>query len=286
MARIGKYGVLNVVMHPHPAGAYRRLFDLAGKDPNGVRFFGDRFATLSPISETRNGVFSGRLATWTEIDPDSNLIEKRSLKEQLLADAEIDLPEGVGFNSKVFTFAFREADHRLYVELKNDENQTISIGRACQAIAKVLESIRPIDVDEIDVYVSTRSNAVEHVLSIPKLRKVVIQLDLPNPDGLSDEKQALLDEIDGMHAKRLRAEVTRAAGHDTLILSERYRVMAELAPDNGFVKSSGKDDLGSPLERSTKEYPNEIEVEVHQDQSRAITTRHVAERGDDAPPIE
>ena len=129
MARTGRYGALNIVAHPHPAGTYRKIFENAGADSRGARFHGDQFATLSPISSTRNGVFTGKLATWTEIDPKSNLIDKASLKEQLLSESDIAIPTDIGFNSKVFSFAFRERDHKLFVELINDEGQTISIGR-------------------------------------------------------------------------------------------------------------------------------------------------------------
>lgn len=278
MEKVASYGVLNTVVHPHPAGAYRKLFEIAGADSRGVRFHGDRFATLSPISETRDGVFTGRLATWTEIDPHSNLIEKKSLKESLLSDSGVSLPDGVGFNSRVFSFAFREKDHKLFVELKNDENQSISIGRARLAILKVLQAVQPGDVDELDVHIVSQANAVDAVLSIKKIRKVEILLDLPNPDILSDKKKAILDEIQAIHAKRLKTEITKAAGEESLELSEQYRAMAELAKDNGYVFARGLDEYGDPVERNTKKYPMEVETVLGQDESRALATRRIAEK--------
>jgi hypothetical protein len=280
MARFGKYGILNVVIHPHPLGAYRGLFEVAGNDPMGVRFHGDLFATLSPISNTRNGVFTGKLAIWTEIDPSSNLIEKRTLKETLLSDASVQIPDGVGFNSRVFSFAFREADHRLYVELINDEGQTISIGRAKLAVFRVLAALQPQSIDELDVHIVSQENAVEKVLAIPKLRKLLIQLDLPNPDDLSEEKRKILEEIERMGGKRIRAEITKSAGEESLEASDHYRAMAELAKDNGYVSGIGRDENGEVIQLSTKSYPNEIEVPVQADASRSIMTRVIAEQND------
>ena len=279
MHKTGYYGVLNTVLHPHPAGAYRNIFEIAGADPRGVRFHGDRFATMSPVSETRNGVFTGRLATWTEINPQSNLIEKKSLKESLLSESNVLLPDGVGFNSRVFSFAFREAEHQLYVELRNDENQTISIGRARLAFLRVFQAFKPEQVDELDVHIKTQSNAVEQVLSIPKIRNIEILLNLPNPDHLSEQKKAILEEIDALHAKRMKTQITKAAGEETLKLNPRYKAMAELAKDNGYLHAKGRDVNGDPIDRSTKKYPSEIEIELGKDDSRAIATRRLAEKG-------
>ncbi|UWP91614.1 DUF4747 family protein [Aliiroseovarius crassostreae] len=277
MDRVAKFGVLNIVAHPHPAGTYRELFEVAGKDIRGVRFWGDRFATLSPISPTRNGVFVGKLATWTEIEPQSNLIEKASLNQQLLAESDVNLPEGIGFNSRVFSFAFREQDHKLFVELKNDEGNSISIGRARLAIKNVLKACQPKDIEELDVHLTTQANAVEHVLAIPQLRKLEILLDLPNPDVLSDRKRKILDQIEGIKAKRVKTEITKAAGEDRIELDPEYTAMAELAKDNGYVFGKGRNEFGDPVELNTKNYPLEIDTVLEQQESSAIATRRVAE---------
>ena len=260
MERKASYGVLNVVAHPHPEGTYRKLFEMAGQDTFGHQFFGDRYATLSPVTPTRNGVFTGRLATWTEIDQGSNLIDKRSLKESLLADSGIPLPENVGFNSKVFSFAFRESDHRLFVELINDEGQTISIGRARAAFTKILQAICPDEISELDVHFISSSNAVEHVLAIPRLRKLEIVLDLPNPDDVTPAQQAIIEKINRMHAKRLKTEITKSAGAETLTLTDDYLVMSQLAKNNGHVVGYGHDENGEKIVRNTDEYPQEINI--------------------------
>lgn len=280
MERKAVYGVLNVVAHPHPEGTYRKLFEVAGADSFGHQFFGDRFATLSPITETRKGVFSGRLATWTEIDEGSNLIDKTSLKESLLADAEIPLPENVGFNSKVFSFAFREADHKLFVELKNDEGQSISIGRARTAFDKILQAVRPLEIAELDIHTVSRKNAVEQVLSIPHLRKIEIVLDLPNPDDTTPSQQQVIDKINSMNAKRLKTELTKSSGADTLVLTPDYLVMSEIAKDNGHVVGHGRNNQGETIKRDTNEYPQEIDLVLMQEESSAIGTRRVAETHD------
>jgi len=110
------YALLNVVAHPHPRGIYRKLLELAS-DGASVKFRSDRYARISRINEAKSGVLVGRLALWTEIDPNSPSINKSSLEEMSLKQAGVELPDNIGFNSSIFYFSFREAEHALYVEL-------------------------------------------------------------------------------------------------------------------------------------------------------------------------
>lgn len=181
----------------------------------------------------------------------------------------------------MFHFAFREADHKLFVELINDEGYSISIGRARTAFFKVLDSFKPPQFEELSAFIVPRSNAVDQVLSTPRMRRLEITLNIPNPDDLSDDKQQLLAEIDEMHAKKLKVEATKRAGEDTLTPSRRFRAMAELASENGYVKANGKTEDGENIERSTRDYPTEIETPLPDDASRGIMTRRIAERGDE-----
>lgn len=274
--KVASFGVLNIVSHPHPAGTYRRLFELAGKMVGGINFRGDQYARLSPVSETRNGVFTGRIAIWTEIDKNSKTIEKRTLIEAALADTNARIPDDIGFNSKIFSFALREKDHRMYVELSNDEGQSVSISSVQKIVQGVMDNVKPDNIEDVNIFVVSKHNAVEQILAIDQLTKIEIVLDMPNPDDLGDDKKRILKELEDMKAKRLKSEITKARREETLLLLPRYRVMAELAKDNGYVHATGKEN-GVRIERSTKDYPEEIEIELLADESSALATRRVAE---------
>lgn len=275
MVKSGKYGVLNVVLHPHPDNAYRKLFEDTAEFAVPVKYYGDRYAKISPISQTRDGVFSGRLATWSEIDTDENLIEKETLNELLFSEADIRLPSGIGFNARVFSFAFRTSDHRLYVELLNDENQRLSVATA----KKIFESLLGQLIDgstELSVHVVSQSSSVDFVLSTPHLRKLEIEVELPNPDVLTPEKQEVLDALNLMKAKKMKVELTRRAGEAALELTPGIKAFAELSSENGHSKAIGRDDQGNVVERRTDDFPLEVEVPLLPEESRAIAARRVA----------
>lgn len=236
MIRRKSYGVFNVVAQPHPIGVYREIFLKAGLDTQGVNFYGDSFSRVSPPTVSHEGIFRGRLAIWTEIDPQEPVIYKASLEQALIENTEVSFPEGVGYNSKIFYFSFRESDHTLFVELENDSGNSLSVGQALKAFSKILETINLSDTSSIEIYQKTKSNAVGAVLEIPRLRKIEIVINIPNPDDLHEDVQSMFDEINSMNAKKLVTEITKSSGNDTLQLTHRYRVMAEVAKDNGYVR--------------------------------------------------
>lgn len=275
MERLGRYCVLNVVLHPHPVGSYRALFENAATRSQKVNYYGERFAKISPLTPTRDGVFTGRLATWTEINTDGNLIDKNTLDEMLFSDSGIDLSSGIGFNARVFSFAFRIAGHRLFVEKINDENEKISNGAVLKIFSAILLDAAEGHQD-LSVSVVSSASAINFVLQTPNLRKLEIVVDLPNPDVLTAEKNEIIESLQIMKAKKMRVELTRQAGSDRLELTPGVRAFAELSSENGFATATGRDDDGKAIERSTKDFPEEIETVLLEDESRALGTRRIA----------
>lgn len=260
MAKQKRYAVLNVVAQPHPPGIYREIFEEAGRNQKGVNFFGDSFARIDPPSRSVDGIFRGRLAVWTEIDESEPIIFKTSLEQTMLDATDILVPTEVGFNSKIFYYAFREIDHLLFVEAENDYGNSISPSRAHAAFSKILESVRLDGVDDVSVHIKTQKSTVERILAIPRIRKIEIVVNVPNPDDLHDDVQAVFDEINGMHAKRLSTEITRAPGQESVVLSQRYRILAEVAKDNGHFTAEGTDLDGDRVQRSSKEFAEVIDA--------------------------
>lgn len=281
MAKNKRFGVINIVAQPHPPGTYRRVFEAAGFLNDGVGFFGDSFARLSPPSGDKSGIFRGRLAVWMEIDQSEPIIFKGSLEQALLEDTEFNVPSEVGFNSKVFYYAFRESDHTLFVELENDEGGTISVNRVVDALNSIFERLTISNIESIEAFVKTKKNAVERVLSVQKMRKVEIVVNMPNPDDLQPEIAAVFAEMDMMGAKQQKAEITKSRDRNTLILSQRYLTLAQVAKDNGFVRSEGLQADGEKVELSTREHPEIIEATQENDVGSYRLALQIASGGQD-----
>ncbi|SHE38341.1 protein of unknown function [Loktanella atrilutea] len=250
-----KYCVLNVVAQPHPDGIYRELFSTASSNA-AANYRADHFARVSPVTGSKDGIFRGRLALWTELDPNEPTIHKDSFDQKLLSDSDISLPRDIGFNSKIFYFSFNEKSHRLYIELRNDEGGTISPGVARLALDAILKSAEIFQGVSVNVYIATTSAAVEKVLRTPIIRRIDIRLDLPNDDDLSDSEKKVLEKIKKRKIKRYEQSMTKLASAETLVLLPRDEDLAHLSKDNGYTKVWGKDVKGNKVEISTRDFPD------------------------------
>jgi hypothetical protein len=273
---VKEFAVLNIVCQPHPEGTYRRIFDATAEARRGVQYYGERYASISPISETRNGVFTGRLANWIEPDRRAKTIRVDDLEQVEFAASGVVIPRGLGLNSRVFNFAFCIKHHALVIELTNDENQKISARQAQRAVKNLLEASKPDGIDEISVYVRSKASAIDSMLSLPSVRKVSIDLRRPNPTDYSDDEEDILREMEEENAKRRKTEISLASGRDTIRLNQRHRAMANVAKDNGSVSVDGTDENGEKVFLSTREMPWLIKRGTSDD-SGAIVTRKIAE---------
>ncbi len=273
-ARQMKFSVLNVVAQPHPPGIYRRIFEKAAG--NGVRFWGDEFAALSPISETRDGVFSGRLAIWTQVDKNSDVIRIDSFEQLSLRESEVSVPNNIGLNSKVFVFAFNEKRHHMYIEMQNDERKHLSPKRAERPVYRILAQLDFTDVEDIKVHMVPEQDSVEKVLQIPGIKRVEMRIHRPNPDDLDDEANRILDELQEQGLQRTDISLTKAPGVKTIALNAKNTVLAKVAALNGYIKAFGRSADGTAIDASTKDHPQIVSTEPDPEKTASAQVRYVA----------
>ncbi|WP_294622759.1 DUF4747 family protein [uncultured Roseovarius sp.] len=281
MARTRKrtYGVFNVVAQPHPENIYREIFQRSvGR---GVKYWGDYYAAITPLSEIRDNIFTGRLVIWMAVDPDSNVVNLKDFVEEPLSESsDVVVPEDRGLNSRTFQFAFNTKDHRLFLELVNDERKTVSPRRAETAFQKALEDAAYEQCEEFRVQIQPTSDSVERILSIPRLNSVEMRLYRPNPDSIDPEAQELLEEeLEGQNAKEAVKTLKKAPSFKSLMLNTRNKLLARAAAYDGLVKGKGKSEDGKSVEASTKDYPYVITRDEDEVGTEAGSIRSVAKQG-------
>jgi len=274
--RTKRYGVFDVVAQPHPAGIYRSIFETAVG--SGVKYWGDYFAAITPISEERNDVFTGRIAVWMAVDPDSNVVSLADFSEEPLSSSdEVIIPQSVGLNSRIFQFGFNTKNHRLYLELNNDDGGRISARRAEAALQQTLSRAAKDLCDELRVQIIPESDSVEKILNIPRLTSLEVHLFRPNPDDQEDDaNQLLAGELEDQNVKEAVKILKKAPGASTIVLNARNKALALAGAFSGLVKGKGKDADGNSVSASTKDYPMEIVREAAND-TEAGGVRSVAE---------
>lgn len=255
-------GILNVVASPHPPGTYERLISTAS-ERRRVLFRGDQYGSISPPDTRESGLLLGRLVIWTQIDESEPAVVIDQLREVDFEDLEVSIPENLGFNCRVFLWAFRLSDHKLFIETKNEFGKTLSPRSVAKFFGRLFSQAelgQPFPY--VEVTVIPEDDTVRRVLDVPNLKKILIHLNRPNPDDVNTDASRIMARLEAMGAKVQVTQLTAIPG-ETLRLDEETRVTAEVAAFNGFVETKGS--LGGELiRRSTKEYPRMIRKTLNQ----------------------
>jgi len=245
--------ILNVVASPHPPGTYHSLFETASQR-RSVSFRGDQFGSISSPDARTPELLLGRLVIWTQIDENEPAVVIDQLREVSFNDLEIQIPDNLGFNGKVFLWAFRVSDHKLFVETKNEFGKTISPKSAAKFFGRLFSQAElGQDAPYVEVTVIPDDDTVNRVLDVPSLKKILIHLSRPNPDSIDEDARRVMARMESMGAKSQVTQLIALPG-ETLRLDEETKTMAEVAAVNGYVETHGYAE-GEAIKLSTKEYP-------------------------------
>ncbi|MEH6718864.1 MAG: DUF4747 family protein [Aurantimonas endophytica] len=251
-----EYCVLNIAASPHPEGIYIDLLKQAAT--NQVKYWGDRYATISAPQERENGYWQGRILTWDNIDFSEPGIDTGALKEVDVSGFGDTLPPNIGFNGRVFLYTLRVSDHRLFVETMNDLGKTLSPRQAGKIFDALLNlPVQPPDSPVVSVTVIPDEDALKQILSIDQLKKLRIHLVRPNADDIGDEADEVLQELVEQGAKSQDILLTAVAG-EGLKPNEHTLAQASVAEINGYVDGNGREADGTRVSYSTREYPKII----------------------------
>jgi hypothetical protein len=106
------------------------------------------------------------------------------------------------------------------------------------------------------VYVSvvSRSDSVDEIMLGLQLKRLSIQIHMPNPDDHGALEREIRRRLRNQKAASVTEEL-RAAPGKALEPDKQTRLLAEVATTNGEVTAVGKDENGVNVTRSTKSFP-------------------------------
>jgi len=248
-------GFVNIVATPHPPGIYpAALADVANKP---VRVRGNDWAILTRPSQSRgeDDLYEGLVSVWTDIDASEPSINKATFQKQDVEAALKKIFDERGFNNRSFSYVLDDQTHKVAVELKNELGKTISIRQIGKVFDLLLSTLNR-EGQTFEVTIVPEEDAIERVLGLSRLDRVDILLKRPNVgDHDSGDADEVLRELYEQNIKEAAYRFSRQPGTDGIHLNEENETRAEVAAENGYVKSSGLDEDGEKDQRSTKEYP-------------------------------
>lgn len=250
------YAALNIAARPHPEGVYAQILNRAART-TGHAHGSDAAKITRPAASDIEGVYLGRILVWTDLDIKGRWIDIESEEDLSEEDrAEINIPNKARPNFRVFSYAFHERKHRLYFETRNEFGETFGPKTGERLLRGIIGRFSGTgDYPDVNVTLVPRSGAVDRILELDGLRKLEIELTVPNPDDDDPEKRRrLYAEMERMNAKRWNQTLVKSAGEDRLEPTQAIRDAAEVAAENGVVKGWGRED-GKNVEISTNDIP-------------------------------
>ncbi len=257
---------INITVSPHPEGTYERLIEaISGIE---VYAYGDERARIQTARKktTKKGisVIYGNIFVYTELSRGGDwfdVIAQKPITEDDLPN--ISIPDNLRPNPKASRFVFDIHKHMFYFERKNDRGEKFTPSR----IKKILENLTRDTIIfshdyEVSLTVTPKHDAINKVLSVPNLRKIIIRLERPNPDDIETEKARLMNKLERMSASRQETILTKAKDAQNLTLDSDTMSLAEVGAVSGFVQVIGKTMNGLKIVKKTSDYPDERTLEV------------------------
>jgi len=200
------------------------------------------------------GVFS----KYSEIDIDGDWfdIEDFGPADPVKVD-EVSIPETLRPNLSAFYFELDEESHVLsfesYSESKGLSARSVErYFKEALSDAAITSEFGRVEADIVKSY-----GEVERIISLPNLKELRIVIRRPNPDDVSGDLAARIEERLREQNGEEYEEVTRSKDDDGLKPNERTKKLAIVGAENGEV--SGKSVVnGVQVVHTTKEKPEKV----------------------------
>jgi hypothetical protein len=273
-------GALNIVMPaPHNPQRYIDLFQRAYKRKHPVRLRGDFAGMIGSCRAEEvggNTIVTGELYKFFDLQLDGqwyNTLEQKAAEEAELA--QIHIPENLKPHFQIFPFVFFPNKHRLFFITK-DQHDSFSPGQTQKLFSSVFEDLRLVrEYGEIEVTVEPSTETLERIFSMPRLKRITIEVTPPNADDHDDAEVRLFEKMGLLNADRQVMELS-SKKHNGLTLTDDIKTLADIGSSNGVVSGRGEDDEGHTVNVSTAEHPLQEKVEFEsliQSRTEALLTK-------------
>ncbi|WP_295548620.1 DUF4747 family protein [uncultured Pseudacidovorax sp.] len=218
----------------------------------------------------------GELFRFVKIDmslPWFNAVTLREATEDEVT--EISIPEHLLPNLQRLQFVFNVKRHRLFY-ISKDRDVTLGPGTAERFFQQLFDIVREgrVSFPPITVTAVPDSDSIDTILSIHKLKKLRIELSVPNPDDGEEDEERFRRRLEKQKARKQVTELYAESGKG-LKPDQETISLARVAAENGFVRGEGNSEEGTKVIENTKNTPEVKIVKINED---AETTMQVLRR--------
>jgi hypothetical protein len=257
MARPSKIEVsaINIRIPADKPRQYSELINRLFEARIAIKVYGDSFVAITSFNKgTGLGVFS----KYSEIDIDGTWFDLEDFGPAEVEKVdEVSIPENLRPNHSAFYFELSEENHVLAFE-SYSESKGLSARSVEKYFGAALKHSSITDYyGRVEADIVKNYGEVERIIGLANLKELKIVIRRPNPDDVSGDLAAQIEERLSEQNGEEYVEITRSKDDDGLQPNERSKRLAMVGAENGEV--SGKSVVNGVLtDHTTKEKPEKI----------------------------
>lgn len=251
---------INISMHtPHSPQGYVDLFQKAYRLRRiATRGKTDGFmvgALYDVTDAVERNELQGEIYRFTNIDPEAPWFDTQTGKPAEESETQqIAIPQNLHPNLERIFFVFKPQEHRFWFVSK-DRKTTMGPSLAEWFLQQLFDEVsRKYNLPPVEVTVVPDDAAVDEVLSLHRMTKLVLEFKRPNADDADEVEKKVMERMRERRINRVREEMT-SNDSKGIKTDESLRAQADAAAHNGHVESHGYDASGVPAFESTKAKP-------------------------------
>lgn len=223
------------------------------------------FATAVDNDELHGEVY--RFVKVDASEPWFNMMERRQATPSEVD--RINIPPHLLAHMQRIPFIFYPSQHELWF-ISKDGKDAISSGAMHRLFQSMFEATcEAYNYPPVEVTVIPAAEAVDELLSVPRLRHVTLSFKRPNGDDGEEEELELIDRMEDQGVRTMTEEMSAGRG-GSIKPDEKTVRRAKIAARNGSVAILGNDALGMPIDQSTLKKPMRIFAKVNAAMETAV----------------
>lgn len=249
---------LNLVLHPHPKGAYESLIRTMHEEKITIRVRGDDAVLIGSCryldkNDPELGL-TGYIYKFLKLDSQADWINTEIMqiasKDEI---AEINIPGHLKPHFKRFLYIFKPNKHRFYF-LSHKAEHNLSAGLMKRFFETASQHPALAKHGNLTVTVESARDSLNRIFSIDRIMTLNLEFTPPNPDDMEDLEADVMDRLNRINARSQKI-IYQEADNSGLRPDDKVKALAKIAKENGRVRAEGKNAFGEKVVISTKDIP-------------------------------
>ena len=276
-SQIMRVAAVNIKTQPHTPAGYIKLFKTVYELEKPGKIRGFDWGMIGSVHEDDDFddtmVIYGRFFRFMNIDPEAAWLDTKKLEPIDAKDSKkfIIIPDNLKPNLRIIPYIFFPNIHRLFFDCRY-----LSTGSMLHLLKVFFEQEKVFkEVGNVDIIIESTKEAIEKIISIPRLMKLEIVYTRPNGDDLGSLAQRFHDRMENQGIRKLE-ETATALDKDGIKADAETIALMNVARSEGKVSAKGYDKEDKKISVSTENHPLVEQIRYQKDRENEINVLYMA----------